>query len=185
MRKVPAGHLHDRLEPGVQRGQASGPAASRTLEPWCRDVDRVDPVPQEGGGGGDRVRAGPARRADLPVTRSCPPRRSRRLMNPQGRLVCEGRGVIASIAGRRYRRYRRPHEPIGPVPPAVVSHELSPQRGVDGRCQQPQVGGPAWAARARRPDPDAAPRRVHLAAAVRADAAQGPWRFFGQPIGHQ
>ena len=63
---VPAGHLHDRLEPGVQRGEAAGPAGQPDVGALVvGDVDRVDPVPQQRGGGGDRVRAGPARRADL------------------------------------------------------------------------------------------------------------------------
>jgi hypothetical protein len=63
---VPAGHLHDRLEPSGQHGQTARPAG----QPHVRalvvgHVDRVDPVLEQRSGGRDLLRAGPAGRADL------------------------------------------------------------------------------------------------------------------------
>src|SRR5947207_15801098 len=61
-----------------------------------------------------------------------------------------------------------------PPLPVVQPRALAPAAVVDGQVQQPQVGGPALAGRALEGlDPDAAPLRVHLAPAVRADAAAG------------
>ena len=63
---VPAGHLHDRLEPGVEDGEAAGPAGQAHVGALVvGDVDRVHPVFEASGGFGDLRRAGPAGRADL------------------------------------------------------------------------------------------------------------------------
>ena len=63
---VPAGHLHDRLEPGGHRGQAARPAG----QPHVRalvvgDVDGIDPIPQQRGLLVDRAGTRPAGRTDL------------------------------------------------------------------------------------------------------------------------
>ncbi len=51
---VPAGHLHDRLEPRGQHGQAARPAGQPHVGALVvGDVDRVHPVAQGRGGGRD------------------------------------------------------------------------------------------------------------------------------------
>ena len=63
---VPAGHLHDRLEPRAEDGEASGPAGQPHVGALIvGDVDRVHPGAQGRGGFGDLLGAGPAGRADL------------------------------------------------------------------------------------------------------------------------
>src|SRR5207237_3179049 len=85
------------------------------------------------------------------------------------RLVVRDVAVIASIAG-----LARPQRLVPPLP-VVQPRALAPAAVIDRQVQQPQVGGPALARRTLVGlDPDAAPLRVDLAAAVRADPAAGP-----------
>jgi hypothetical protein len=63
---VPAGHLHDRLKPGGQRGQAARPAGQPHAGALVvSDVGGVDPVPQQRGRRRDRRGTRSARRTDL------------------------------------------------------------------------------------------------------------------------
>src|SRR3954463_8294562 len=83
-------------------------------------------------------------------------------------LVVRNVAVIASIAGLTSPQV------LVPALPVVQPRALAPAAVVDGQVQQPQVGGPGLAGRALEAlDPDAAPLRFPLAAAVRADAAAG------------
>jgi hypothetical protein len=63
---VPAGHLHDRLQPGGHRGQAARPAGQPHIRALViGDIDGIDPVPQQRGRLVDRADARPAGRAYL------------------------------------------------------------------------------------------------------------------------
>ena len=154
---VPAGHLHDRLEPGLEDGEAAGPAGQAHVGALVvGDVDRVHPVFEASGGFGDLRRAGPAGRADLGGHREA------------------ARGQALAQAHRRAPCLLGPQVLVAALP-VVQPRALAPAPVIDRTVQQAQVTGPVCGGRAIvSVDPDAAAVRVHLARAVRAHSPARP-----------
>ena len=154
---VPAGHLHDRLEPGGQAARLPAQLASRTCEPWLSVTLTASTQSLSSPAAWlDGLGAGPARRADLGRHREAARRQA----------LAQAQRARSGVTGPQLLVAALPvAQPRAGAPAPVVGRAV----------QQAQVSGPARAGRALvGVDPDTAPVRVHLAGTVRAHSPARP-----------